>query len=62
MATDSPALYGIRCNDPGHRGNYDVVYVTSANEPAMRSLASSYRCNEVVVSTDGGETWARAEQ
>lgn len=61
MMADETPLYGIRCNDPGHRVHYNVVYVTSANEPAMRSLAASYRCNEVVVTHDGGQTWARAD-
>ena len=60
--TDAPAvLYGIRCTDPGHRGQYDAVYTTSPSETAMRSLSAGERCNEVVVSTDGGHSWARAE-
>lgn len=58
---DQTVLYGIRCTDPGHRSRYGVVYATSRTEARMRSLAAG-RCNEIVISTDGGETWARAEQ
>lgn len=54
-------LYGLRCNDPGHRGHYNVVYTTSPDQTRMRSLAVGIRCNEVVVSTDGGLSWARAD-
>lgn len=62
MATEPATLYGVRCTDPGHRRQYDTVYATSASEQAMRSLAAGERCNEVVTSGDGGQTWARAER
>lgn len=63
MTTEPPTvLYGVRCSDPGHRLNYNVVHATSASEERMRSLAAGERCAEVVRSTDDGETWVRAEQ
>lgn len=59
--SDAPSvLFGVRCTDPGHRRQYDAVYATSPSESAMRSLAVGNACNELVVSTDGGETWSAA--
>lgn len=59
--TPETVLYGLRCADPGHRAHYNVVYTTSPDQARMRSLATGIRCNEVVITRDGGQTWARAE-
>lgn len=59
--TKTPAvLFGVRCNDRTHIWSNGRVFVESASESAMRSLASGSPCNEVVVSRDGGATWVRA--
>lgn len=62
MTTDPvTTLYGVRCSDPKHRHSLGQVHAVSANETRMRSLADGQPCNEVVVSDDGGRTWARVE-
>lgn len=61
--TDTPVttLYGVRCSDPTHRHAVGQVHAVSASGERMRSLAAGNPCNEVVVSGDGGKTWARAD-
>lgn len=61
MSDPVTTLYGVRCSDPKHRHSLGQVHAVSSNEARMRSLADGNECNEVVVSTDGGETWARAD-
>lgn len=54
-------LWGVRCSDPLHRHAVGQIHAVSSSEERMRSLAKGNPCNELVVSGDGGRTWARAE-
>lgn len=56
-----PVVYGVRCADPCHIGHYKTVYAQSRSREQMQSLTVGNSCNVVVVSHDGGQTWARAE-
>lgn len=61
--SDQPAvLWGVRCTDPDPIGHQlGRVCATGQDRHRMHSLAVSERCYELVVSSDGGETWTRAE-
>lgn len=60
--SDTPTfLYGMRCADASHP-EQGTVYGSCLSREQAASLAESVPCYELVVSTDGGQTWARAEQ
>lgn len=56
-----PVLFGLRCGDP-HHPEVGTVYGTWLAEKLSLQLAGGVPCYERVRSTDGGKTWARAEQ
>jgi len=60
--TTNTVLYGLRCTDPdpvGHRAGH--IYAEGQDRETIARLAADSRCYELVTSTDGGQTWARAE-
>lgn len=61
MTTEAPTvLFGLQCADPDHP-EVGTVYGTCLAEQQARSLAAGVPCYQLVTSTDGGNTWTRAE-
>lgn len=56
-------LWGVRCTDPDPIGHQlGRICAQSQDRHRMWSLAIGEPCYELVVSRDGGETWASAER
>jgi hypothetical protein len=55
-STAAPVLFGLRCTNPHHHRTGEV-YGTSPGRHRLASLADT-GCSELVISHDGGKTWA----
>lgn len=53
-------LHGVRCGNPAHE-DHGTVYGTCLDLKTLDELRAADGHLELVTSTDGGNTWTRAE-